>query len=158
MLRYNHALAVEGQGRTDDAERLYREAIALDAGYAKPRSNLAKLLADSGRTEPAVAMYKELLELRLPPADRSRACMNLGTVLADTKAWPEAEAKFRESLALAPQSGASWEWLGIAVLRQGRVADAIAAFERAVALAVDPAARTRAQANLTAARSLVGGR
>jgi tetratricopeptide (TPR) repeat protein len=158
MLRYNHARAVEGQGRTADAERLYRAAIALDAGYAKPRSNLAKLLADTGRTEQAIAMYTELLELRLPPADRSRACMNLGTVLADTKAWPEAEAKFRESLVLVPESGASWEWLGIAVLRQGHVADAIAAFERAVALAVDPAARTRAQANLAAARSLEGGR
>ncbi|NBT14638.1 MAG: tetratricopeptide repeat protein, partial [Planctomycetia bacterium] len=79
--------------------------------------------------------------------------MNLGTVLADTKAWPEAEKLFRESLALSPRSGDSWEWLGIAVLRQGRVAEAIAAFERAVALAADPTAAARARANLAAAKS-----
>ena len=84
--------------------------------------------------------------------------MNLGTVLADKKAWPEAEAQFRQSLALAPNSGDSWEWLGISVLRQGRVAEAITAFERAAALAVDPVARARAEANLAAARSLAGKR
>jgi len=158
MLRYNHARAVEGLGRPADAERLYREAIALDAKYSKPRSNLAKLLADTGRTEESVAAYRGLLDLRLSAVDRARGCMNLGTVLAETKAWPEAEELFRESLALSPRSGDSWEWLGIAVLRQGRVAEAIAAFERAVALAADPTAAARARANLAAAKSLTGGR
>ena len=158
MLRYNHALAVEGQGRTDDAERLYREAIALDAGYAKPRSNLAKLLADTGRGEQAITMYTELLTLQLAPAERARACTNLGTVFADTKAWPEAEAKFREALAITPDSGIACECLGIVMLRQGRVAEAIAAFERAVALAADATAGSRARANLAAARSLTGAR
>ena len=157
MWHYNHARALEGLGRAADAERLYREAITLDARYAKPRSNLAKLLADSGRAEEAIVLYTELLRVPLNPAARAKACMNLGTVLADKKAWPEAEKKFRESLALVPQSGDSWEWLGISVLRQGRVAEAITAFERAAALANDPPAAARAQANLAAARSLVGG-
>ena len=158
MLRYNHARAVEGLGRPAEAERLYREAIALDANYPKPRSNLGKLLADSGRMEESITAYRGLLDLRLNAVDRARGCMNLGTVLAETKAWPESENLFRESLALSPRSGDAWEWLGIAVLRQGRVTEAIAAFERAVALAADPTAAARARANLAAAQSLSGGR
>jgi tetratricopeptide (TPR) repeat protein len=154
MLRYNHARAVEGLGRTAEAERLYREAIALDAGYAKPRSNLAKLLADAGRREESLAAYGDLLKLPLGSADRARACFNLGTVLADAQAWAEAEDRFREAVTLAPAAGAAWEWLGIVVLRQGRVREAIADFERAATLAGDAAAAARARGNLATARRL----
>lgn len=153
MWHHNHARALEGLGRTADAERLYREAIALDARYAKPRSNLAKLLADTGRLGDARREYESLLGLPLGAADRARACFNLGTVLAETADWGGAEDRFRESLVLAPQAGETWEWLGIAAFRQGRVPEAAGHFERALALATSPAAAARARGNLAAARA-----
>jgi tetratricopeptide (TPR) repeat protein len=155
MFRYNHAQALEGLGRGDEAEAAYREAIALDAAYLKPRNNLAKLLADTGRRGEAVVEYQALLALPLSAPDRARYAFNLGTVLADDREWRAAEEQFLEATRLSPDSGDYAEWLGIVTLRQGRVAEAVGLFERAVNLARDPAALARAEANLTAARNLL---
>jgi tetratricopeptide (TPR) repeat protein len=155
MFHYNHAQALEGLGRGDEAEAAYREAIALDAAYLKPRNNLAKLLADTGRRGEAVVEYQALLALPLSAPDRARYAFNLGTVLADDREWRAAEEQFLEATRLSPDSGDYAEWLGIVTLRQGRVAEAVGLFERAVNLARDPAALARAEANLTAARNLL---
>lgn len=155
MFHYNHAQALAGLNRTAEAEAAFRTAISCDAAYAKPRNNLAKLLADTGRRSEAIAEYQALLSLTLPAASRARYAFNLGTVLADDQAWPAAEEQFREATRLVPEAGDYAEWLGIVTLRQGRVAEAAGMFERAVALARDPAALARARANLAAARSLL---
>jgi protein O-mannosyl-transferase len=155
MFHYNHAQALLGLNQTAEAEAAFRTAITLDAAYAKPRNNLAKLLADTGRRGEAVAEYQSLLSLTLPAADRARYAFNLGTVLADDQAWPAAEEQFREATRLMPAAGDYAEWLGIVTLRQGRVAEAVGLFERALTLARDPAALARVKANLAAARSLL---
>jgi tetratricopeptide (TPR) repeat protein len=138
-----------------EAFEAYRAAIALDPAYPKPRNNLAKLLADSGRRGEAIAEYESLLALPLPPADRARYTFNLGTVFADQRDWKAAERQFLEATRLIPDSGDNAEWLGIVTLRQGRVAEAADLFEQALKLARDPAARARAQANLAAARNVL---
>jgi len=155
MFRYNHAQALEALDRMTEAFEAYRAAIALDPAYPKPRNNLAKLLADSGRRGEAIAEYESLLALPLPPADRARYTFNLGTVFADQRDWKAAEKQFLEATRLIPDSGDNAEWLGIVTLRQGRVAEAADLFEQALKLARDPAARARAQANLAAARNLL---
>jgi protein O-mannosyl-transferase len=155
MFHHNHAQALVGLGRTADAEKAYTAAIAHDATYTKPRNNRAKLLADSGRHDEAVAEYRALLALPLSTADRARYTFNLGTVLAEERDWKAAEAQFREATRLVPESGDYVEWLGIVTLRQGRPAEAVGLFERARELARDPAAVDRARANLAAALSLL---
>ena len=152
MFRHNHGLALEALGRSAEAEAAYREAIRLDPHYPKPRNNLAKLLADSGRIDDATTAYRDLLALPLDDVARGTYAFNLGTVLAELERWPEAEAAFRESLAIGPAVGDRVEWLGIVAARQGRVQEAIGHFERALNLARDEAAAARVRANLTAAR------
>jgi len=155
MFYYNHAKALEGLNQTAEAEAAYRAAIARDPAYAKPRNNLAKLLADAGRRDEAIAEYQAVLAITLSATDRARYAFNLGTVLADDRDWPAAEEQFREATRLMPAAGDYAEWLGIATLRQGRLAEALELFERARGLARDPAALARAQANLAAARRLI---
>jgi len=140
------------QGRLTDAEPEYRAAIAIDPTYPKPRNNLAKLLADGGRRKESIAAYEALLALPLPAAARGQYLVNLATVRAEELAWPAVERLCREAVLLDPRQAAAHEWLGIAVLRQGRVKEAVSHFERALDTAADPGARARATANLTAAR------
>lgn len=159
MFHYNRAQALAGLGRATAAEEAYRGAIALDAGYAKPRNNLAMLLADSGRRTEAIAEYEAVLALPLGPATRARYAFNLGTVLAEERNWRAAEEQFRVAARLAPDSAEHLEWLGIVTLRQGRVAEAVAVLERALVQArspaADPTVAARVAGNLAAARSLL---
>ena len=69
---------VEDQGRYDDAERLYREALEIDRegvgeghpSYAKHLNNLAGVLMNQDRPEEARALLQQALEIfraTLPP-------------------------------------------------------------------------------------------
>jgi tetratricopeptide (TPR) repeat protein len=153
---HNFGNLLERQGRAAEAEREYRAAIAIDPTYPKPRNNLATLLADGGRRGESIAAYEALLALPLPAAARGQYLVNLATVRAEEPAWPEVERLCREAVLVDGRLAAAHEWLGIAVLRQGRVREAVPHFERAFAAAADPAARARAAANLTAARQAAG--
>jgi tetratricopeptide (TPR) repeat protein len=43
MARFNYGLMLEETGRVDEAAQAYREALALDPGYEKPRIRLDQL-------------------------------------------------------------------------------------------------------------------
>jgi len=143
MFRYNHAQALEGCGRTDDAESEYRAAIALDPAYPKPRNNLARLLADAGRHAEALEQYDELLRLPLDSRAVAKYAYNQGTVFAEMGDWPRAEASFRRSLDSGPVSAECLEWLGITRVQQGDLRAGAAALKQAASLATDPATRLR---------------
>ncbi len=153
---HNYGNLLGLQGLSVDAEREYRAAIAIDPAYPKPRNNLAKLLADGGRRAESIAAYEDLLALAIPAAVRSQYLVNLATVRAEEHGWPEVERLCREAVANDGRLGSAHEWLGIAVLRQGRVREAVPHFERALATAADPPAQARATDNLTAARQAAG--
>jgi tetratricopeptide (TPR) repeat protein len=156
MFHYNHGQSLEGLGRPAEAETAYRAAIALDSAYAKPRNQLAKLLADTGRRTEAIAEYEALLRLPLDAGSRSRYAYNQGTVFAESGEWPNAEASFRRALADGPGSAECLEWLGISLLRQSRVAEARQCFTRALVMAGSVATRQRLHTHLETTRRLVG--
>lgn len=54
--------AVERQGRPAEAEALYREALRLDPGYAKPYLNLGRLFENQGRGAEAGQAYAAFLQ------------------------------------------------------------------------------------------------
>ena len=148
QLFYNLARAVEAQGRFAEAEGFYRQAISRDPEYPKPRNNLAKLLADTGRRRESVVAYRALLNLPLTAADQSRYAFNLGTVLAELGDWQAAEQTLQWGLQRNPQSAAIHEWLGIVATQQNQKEAAIGWFRRGVAVADEPAVRQRIAAHL----------
>jgi len=158
---HNVGVTLERQRAFEEAESEYRQAIRIDPRYAKPRNNLAKLLADTDRHSEAVEVYRELLDLdrdlKLDPRSRSKHLLNLGTVYAEQARWPDAEKVFRDATRLDPGNAFAWEWLGIAVVRQGRWYESQEFFESAIRSTRDPAAARRMLENMAAALE-AGGR
>lgn len=59
----NLAMAYSDNGRLDLAERHYRQAIALEDGYAETRYNLGQLYLRQGRLDDALVQLQRALEL-----------------------------------------------------------------------------------------------
>jgi Flp pilus assembly protein TadD len=80
--------------RDDEAEALYRRALAIDPGSAEAAANLGSVLIGTGRSGEAIAPLRTALQSR--PADR--ACWtNLVVALAAQGSVEEARAAAREA-------------------------------------------------------------
>jgi len=86
-------------GRLDQAEQLYREAIARDPGHSGARNNLGNLLHESGRLVEATEQF--IQAFRIDPKDPTVA-VNLGIALSSQHRFTESVILYREALALNP--------------------------------------------------------
>lgn len=159
----NLASALAASGERDQAEKHYRRALALDAGFADAQYNLALFLLDTSpaeaktllqavtRANPANANAFDALGLALAKlgdrtgalAAASRAASlspashtaqhNLGQAAMALNDFQSAERAYAAALKLNPRSDASWIGLGGALRSQERNEDAARAFENAVA-------------------------
>jgi serine/threonine-protein kinase len=127
----NLGLALQSQGRSDDAIAEYRQALALDPKYATAQSNIGVALASKNRRDEAVAAFRDAV--RLDPRD-AMGHYNLGCVLSDQGKFDEAVAEYRQTLTLAPKYAEAHTNLGIALLHQGKRAEAVASFHKALAI------------------------
>lgn len=92
-------LLADQPGRQEEAEAAYRRAIELDPGNCTTWNNLGVLLADAlGRSDEAEAAYREAI--RVNEAD-PYPIANLARLLAAAERYPEANAAFRQAVALA---------------------------------------------------------
>jgi len=95
----NLGVTLAADGRHEEAIADYRQAVAIDAGYADARANLGHELLRTGKLDEA---YDTLVEaLRLKP-DAPVALGDLGVALAARGNFEEARQKLAESLRLAP--------------------------------------------------------
>jgi tetratricopeptide (TPR) repeat protein len=60
---YDQAVDLYGEGQLEQAIARYREAIALDAGYADAWHGLGMAFSELGRHDEAIAAAKKLIEL-----------------------------------------------------------------------------------------------
>jgi predicted CXXCH cytochrome family protein len=91
---------------------------------------LGDALCNAGRFAEAIPVYEEALQ-REP---KSAAVLErLGMCLSSLEQHSHAESTLKQALDLAP-SGAIWVQLGFVRIKEGRIADAIAAFEKAMTL------------------------
>jgi DNA-binding SARP family transcriptional activator/TolB-like protein len=121
------------------AESLLRDAIKADPNYAPAWSELGLAMvfnervaiADShARAEGAAAVKRALaLAPNFAPAHA-----NLALIEGDNSR--EAEAPLRRAVELDPSYSEAWNWLGNSLISQGRYREAMAAYERAIA--IDP--------------------
>ena len=119
------------QGRIDDAERAFRDAIKMRPGYADALNNLGSLLKDSGRIAEAERALSDAVRCR---PNFSAAHFNLGTLLMDLRRYGEAADHLRSSLAAEPTQADAHYWLGNACMALGDARAACAAYEAAIRL------------------------
>jgi len=99
MAHNNLGLALQGEGRLDDAAEQYREAIRIRPAYPEALYNLGNVLAAQGRPAEAEAEYERALALD----DRFAAVHNnLGNVLVMQGRIEEGKRHYRRALELNP--------------------------------------------------------
>lgn len=137
-------LAAGDEARGAEREDLLRGLVAEGISSEGPRprwlasavEDLGELLGDSGRSEEALAIYAQVLEVR--PGD-PRVMEARGDTLWRLDRNEEAEAVFRTVVAADPGRGASWVGLALALEDQRRCDEAVPAYRKAAALLPDSA-------------------
>ena len=137
-----NALRHHQAGRLTEAERIYRQILAVDAHHADSLHLLGMLTYQSGRHEVAVEMIRKAIAARKNEASFHS---NLGNVLLAQGKLEEAAECYEWALALKPNYAEAHTNLGTVLQAQGRLDEARARYERALALKPDFA---EAQANL----------
>lgn len=148
---YLLAAICQVQKRTDECMALYERCLQLRPDFAEVHNNLGVAHASEGRLHEALACYREALRLKPDYAD---ALKNQGHVLAASGQQQEARAAYQQAgglepapsrpqLALrggdniqppsaAPASAAALNDQGVALMRQGRLEEAQAAWQQAL--------------------------
>ena len=131
-------------GRFADAERIYRQILAVMPDNGAALNNLGDALCALGRPSEAEACFRQAL--MLSPQD-AEAHNNLGALLFEL-GRPDAETSFRAAITLNPDHVQAHANLGAVLHAQQRLTEAEASYRRALALNPD---MTFAAVNLAAA-------
>jgi tetratricopeptide (TPR) repeat protein len=100
-------------GRTDEAEKEYRDAIKIKPDYAEAHNNLGLLLSDLERFEEAEKEYEEAIMLRDNLPDKGVFTHNnLGNLLCGLKRFEEAEKEYKEAIRINPDDAKAYNNLG----------------------------------------------
>ena len=133
-LRVQQAIALHQQGDTATAERIYREALAVQPAHPLAQHFLGVILYQRQDVAAALPLLQRSVEA--VPAE-PEFHNNLGLALAAGEREQEAIASFRAALALKAGHAVAWNNLGLALQSINDVDGAIAAFRRAIALQPD---------------------
>jgi Flp pilus assembly protein TadD len=121
-------------GRLDEAERCYREALALDPDYAVAIHYLGVALEQRGRPVEALSLLDRAVALQpLEPEFHN----NRGLALYSAQRDREAVEAHRRALDLKPDHAGAWSNLGRALQATGDLPGAIAALRRGLAISPD---------------------
>ncbi len=122
------------QGRYDEAEACFRQAVKLKPDFAIAYNNLGLTLHDQGKLDEAEAILHKALQLS---PDFAEAHNNLGLVLHGL-GKPEAAATcFRQALKLKPGYIKAYNNLGLALHNQGKLDEAEVYLHKALQLSPD---------------------
>lgn len=124
-------------GQYAEAERLYRDVLAIDPDHPGSLHHLGILAHQMG--QPMVAL--ELIGRALAINDDLPECHNnIGMVLAALGRFDEAAEHFRRAIAMQPGNADAYANFGNVLKEQGQLSEAIASYDRALALHPDFAA------------------
>ena len=122
------------EGRAADAERSFREAVAIAPKLADTHLDLALVLGREGKVEEAISELRAALALNPQIASGH---MFLGIFLYQTGHAEDAIAQLADELAIAPDNAEALTWMGITQLAAGHPEKAVAPLDRAATLEPD---------------------
>jgi hypothetical protein len=126
----DRALAAHQQGRIDEAERGYREVLAIEPGHAVPTHYLGLIAWQRGDLVAAEQQMRAGIDANAGTPDFHN---NLALLHREMRRTGEAIAGFRKALAVDPAWFAAYNNLGLALEAAGRWDEAIAAYREALA-------------------------
>ena len=130
----NYGVALRQQGKVDEAERHYRQALEIHPDFADAHVNLGLILFARGQVEGAIAQYRSALAAS---AEHAEAHRFLGEALQGCGRLDEAIAEYQEAVAIEPDRISTRLNLGAALRRQGRIDEAIAQYQTVLAARPD---------------------
>jgi tetratricopeptide (TPR) repeat protein len=144
----SNAIKLHRQGRLADAERVYRQILALDPRHAETLHLLGTLAHQVGQNEVAVELIRAAIAV-----DKQQTAYhcNLGAVLQAQGNFDEAGACYERALALKPDLPEAHLNLGTVLETKGQFDQAAARFRQAIALKPDLAEAHVNLGNLLAA-------
>ena len=105
-------VTLRNTGRSEDAEPIYRRAIALKPDLAEAHYNLGVTLKELGRLDDAEASYKKAIALK--PEDADAHCA-LGHALESSGRLEDAKASYKKAIEVKPDYAlALWRLSGTA--------------------------------------------
>ena len=135
---YNAAVAHRALGDWAEAERAFREALAVQPDYAAAYYGLADVHARSGRPEAAAAARAEAARLTLAAAEAGRrdavAAVARGVARLRAGRLEEAQQHFEAAVGHSDRHAPAYYWLGVTHAELGRPGPAAGALRRAVSL------------------------
>jgi tetratricopeptide (TPR) repeat protein len=129
-------LALDLQGRSQEALEVWQRAVALDPANAEGHRELNALLYRMGRTQEFLASYDEAAR-SLPPArtgERGALLLQKAGLLIDAERFAEARDCFAQLAKMAPQSAGPQNGLAAAYAGLGQLEAAVAAYEKSLGL------------------------
>ncbi|HEX4793403.1 MAG TPA: tetratricopeptide repeat-containing glycosyltransferase family protein [Humisphaera sp.] len=128
---YKDALEHERAGRAADAERLYRQVLAINPEHSGALNGIGVIAMTAGHFKEAAEILK--IALRLNPREASYHG-NLGMALANLGDYPAAMASYRQALALRPDYPEALNNFAAAHLDLFQFEEAIVLLQKAVKL------------------------
>jgi tetratricopeptide (TPR) repeat protein len=110
----NLGVALQTDGRLQEAENHYRRALAIQPDYAPAHVNLGMVLVALHRPVEAIESYKRAIELESGDVDLD---LKLGNALLQAGRAPEAVERFRSAIAAGRVSAETYNNLAVALLR-----------------------------------------
>ncbi len=133
---YQQAISLHQQGQLDEAEAVYRQALAFDNRHAGAMQMRGVICLQKGDAAGAVELIKRSLDFE---PRNPKALNNLGNALLELKRYDEAIEALRLAVKVQPDSPDAQGNLGRALRKRGLFAEAVEAYKKAVALAPERA-------------------
>ena len=143
-------VALQEQGKYDEAIKVYHKSISLKPDYAVAYNNMGVVLQDQGKFEEAIDAYNKAISLNPNYGD---AYNNLGVTLKDQGKLEEAIDAYNKAISIKPDYAEAYNNLGVALQDQGKLENAIEALEKSVSLKPNHA---EAHENLSYVRLNIG--
>ncbi|MGA9670514.1 MAG: tetratricopeptide repeat protein [Terracidiphilus sp.] len=140
-LKGRFALALENRASVEQSIPDFEDALKRDPTFAPAYLGLAEAYTHLGtvlagvspeETRPKVASFARKA-LEIDPS-LVEAHVVLANVLQEEWHWTEAEAEYRQALALNPNSAEAYQWFALWLVCQGRADEAVTTTKRARAL------------------------
>lgn len=131
LARNNLGRVLLQEGRADEADGQFREAIRLQPDSPEAHANLGNALEAQGRLEPALAEYAAALAINPRFAGGH---YDLGLALLKARRMREAEMQFRAAIEADPGHAQAHNNLGLTFAVRGRLAEAVEQYRLCVAL------------------------